>query len=142
MGKIEFGMRTIKEARSAFERQIAESVLIQNKKRQNYILNSKSEYNRCALPRLTAKLGNISLDDLDKKKREEKEKERQWADKIRTMKEARNKEQNKQRREEPTEATMPAEKKRKMDWNKYKRVKQGTERKGRNQRTGKIRSRK
>ena len=118
MGKIEFGMRTIKEARSAFERQIAESVLIQNKKRQNYILNSKSEYNRCALPRLTAKLGNISLDDLDKKKREEKETERQWAAKVRELKVKR----SKNRREMMSEMTMPAEKRRKMDINKYVRV--------------------
>ena len=76
MEKLEFGMRVIREARSAFERQIAESVNIQIKKKQNIILNSKSEYNRCALPRLTAKLGNFSLDELDKKKKEKKEKEK------------------------------------------------------------------
>ena len=86
MDKIEFGMRTLKEARSAFERQIAESVNIQNKKKSNIILNSKSEYNRCALPRLTAKIGNISIDEIDKKKKEEKEKERQWALKVRDLK--------------------------------------------------------
>ena len=73
MEEIEFGMRIVREARSAFERQIAESVQIQNQKRSNIILNSKSEYNRCALPRLTANIGNISLDALDKMKREEKE---------------------------------------------------------------------
>ena len=118
MEKIEFGMRTIKEARSAFERQIAESVFIQNKKRKNYILNSKSEYNRCALPRLTAKLGTISIDDLDKKKKEEKETERQWAAKVREPKVKR----SKNRREMMSQMMMPAEKRRKMDINNYVRV--------------------
>ena len=37
MEEIEFGMRIVKEARSAFERQIAESVQIQNQKKQNII---------------------------------------------------------------------------------------------------------
>ena len=46
MDKMEFGMRIIKEARSAFERQIAESVYIQNKKNNNIILNSKTFYNK------------------------------------------------------------------------------------------------
>ena len=50
-------MRLIKTHRSAFNRQISESVEIQTQKREHMILNSKSEYNRCALPRLTAKIG-------------------------------------------------------------------------------------
>ena len=66
--KIKFGMKIIKTARTAFERQISESVEIQNKKKNNYILNSKSEYNCCALPRLTAKIGNYTLDELEKRK--------------------------------------------------------------------------
>ena len=43
--KIEFGMRVIKSTRSAFERQILESVTIQ-KMRNNFIMNNKAEYNR------------------------------------------------------------------------------------------------
>ena len=38
--------------------------------------------------------------------------------------ETRSKEQSKNRRKETTESVMPAEKRRKVDWNKYKRVKQ------------------
>ena len=34
-------------------------------------------YNRCALPRLTAKLGETSMDKLEKQKKEEKEKEKE-----------------------------------------------------------------
>ena len=86
MEEIKFGMKILKTARSAFERQIAESVLIQTEKRDNYILNSKSEYNRCALPRLTAKIGNFTLDDLEKEKQKEKETERELVNKIRDLK--------------------------------------------------------
>ena len=41
--KIEFGMRVLKSTRTAFERQILESVLIQ-KSRQHNIMNNKAEY--------------------------------------------------------------------------------------------------
>ena len=59
--KIDFGMKILKSTRTAFERQILESVMIQ-KSRQHNIMNNKAEYNRCALPRLTAKLGERELD--------------------------------------------------------------------------------
>ena len=54
--KMKFGARIIKTARTAFNRQIGESVYIQENASKHFILNSKSEYNRCALPRLTTKL--------------------------------------------------------------------------------------
>ena len=54
-------MRVIKSTRTAFERQIMESVMIQ-KERHHQIMNNKAEYNRCALPRLTAKLGEKDLE--------------------------------------------------------------------------------
>ena len=59
--KIKFGMRILKSTKTAFERQILESVLIQKAREQN-IMNNKSEYNRCALPRLTAKLGERDME--------------------------------------------------------------------------------
>ena len=65
---IKFGMRIIKTTRTAFERQILESVEIQ-KARQHHIMNNKSEYNRCALPRLTAKLGEKDLEKWRKEDR-------------------------------------------------------------------------
>ena len=78
MEKMIFGARIVKQARSAFNRQIGESVVIQSNK-HHHLLNSKSEYNRCALPRLTANLGEASLSSLklslEKEQREEKEKE-------------------------------------------------------------------
>ena len=45
LGSMEFGMRILRTHRSAFNRQISESVEIQNQKTIHYILNSKSEYN-------------------------------------------------------------------------------------------------
>ena len=52
---MKFGCRILKQSQTAFNRQINESVEIQSNN-FHYILNSKSEYNRCALPRLSAKL--------------------------------------------------------------------------------------
>merc|ERR1711954_224853 len=69
MEKMTFGMRIVKECRTAFNRQIAESVEIQNNS-EHHLLNSKSEYNRCALPRLTAKMGEESTKEILRKKRE------------------------------------------------------------------------
>ena len=56
-GDIKFHMRVIKLHKSAYERQVHESVMIQASSRVQHILNSRSEYNRCALPRLETKLG-------------------------------------------------------------------------------------
>ena len=76
MENIKFGGRILKKCRTAFERQVEESVEIQNQREDgHYILNSKAECNRCALPRLTTKLGEVSVEELEKrKKRREKEK--------------------------------------------------------------------
>ena len=119
--EMEFGGRIVRQCRSAFNRQIGESVEIQNNK-NHFLLNSKSEYNRCALPRLSAKLGERSLDSLEKEKKEEKEKEREMLRKIRELKVRRNKERNMGRRDEPRTKDQPALKRRKIDEKEYKRV--------------------
>ena len=72
---IKFSMRILKSTRTAFERQILESVLIQRERKHHNILNAKAEYNRCALPRLTAKLGEKDLEKWRKEDRLEMEKE-------------------------------------------------------------------
>ena len=118
MEEVMFGMKILKNARSAFERQISESVFIQHNKKSHFILNSKSEYNRCALPRLTAKIGNFTIDELETKKKEEKEKEKVVISKVRDLKVKR----SKIRREIPTNLTLPAEKRRKISNKNYKRV--------------------
>ena len=69
--RIKFGMRIMKSTQSAFERQIMESVEIQKARKTSKIMNAKFEYNRCALPRLTAKLGEQDLEKWRKEDREE-----------------------------------------------------------------------
>ena len=58
MDKIIFGMRVVQYTRTALERQVLESVLIQEEGKRHIIMNSKSEYSRCSIPRLTTKLGD------------------------------------------------------------------------------------
>jgi hypothetical protein len=88
--EIKFGMQIMKSTRSAFERQILESVLIQ-KERTHNIMNNKCEYNRCALPRLTAKLGEKDLEKWRKEDRMEMELEATIEEKIRVRKKERSK---------------------------------------------------
>ena len=119
MVKIEFGAKMIRQARTAFDRQLAESVEIQNNTKHN-ILNSKSEYDRCALPRLTSKLGEISMDEIEKEKREEKDRERKLLAQIREIKVQR----SMNRREIPRNRKQPVKKRRKIGEEKHIRVEQ------------------
>ena len=120
MDKMKFGGRILKQASSAFNRQICESVRIQAEASSHYILNSKSEYNRCALPRLTTKLGEVPMDKLEEIKKKEIEKEKELKGKIRDLKikqgfTRRNPAQNKEQ---------PARKRRKIEEDNFKRVEQ------------------
>ena len=56
LNTLKFGMKVIRYAKSSFERQILESVEIQEY-RHHHLLNYRSECNRCALPRMMCKLG-------------------------------------------------------------------------------------
>ena len=82
---IEFGMKILKATRSAYERQVLESVTIQKERRHN-IMNNKSEWNRCALPRLTAKLGEVDLEKWREGDKEEMMREATIEEKIRIRK--------------------------------------------------------
>ena len=73
MEEIKFGIRVVKYAYSAMERQIMESVKIQEERKEHLLMNSKAEYNRCTIPRLTAKMGEK---EYNKKREEEKKKEK------------------------------------------------------------------
>ena len=88
---MKFGMRIRMHAKSAFERQIQESVLIQQESGNHNILNSHSEYIRCALPRLTTKLGEEEFSIWKKELLEEKKKEIELEGKIRKLRKDRNK---------------------------------------------------
>ena len=103
-----------------YERQVPESVLIQQESNDHNILNSKSEYNRCALPRLTTRLGEKDFEEWREEKIEEKRKEEELERKIRLLR----KERNKERKSDFNIQSHPAQKKRKLDSGKYKTVKQ------------------
>ena len=61
LDQMHFQMRVVKFHRSAFSRQIHESVVIQINRTKHHLLNSKAEFNRCALPRLGLKMGDTEF---------------------------------------------------------------------------------
>ena len=70
---MQFGMRIKKTYNTAIERQVAEAVYISfEKKRGTVLLNSKAEYNRCTLPRISTK----SKKEVEKEKEVEDAQER------------------------------------------------------------------
>ena len=59
--------KVIKRHKSALERQVHESVLIEMKQEEGSILNSKSGYNRCLIPRLSIMMGDrVQSEEVDK----------------------------------------------------------------------------
>ena len=53
--EIKFGMRVRQQFKTALERQVGEAVaILEERERGIQLLNSKSEFNRCSLPRITA----------------------------------------------------------------------------------------
>ena len=80
-----FRMKVLSFKRSAYERQVHESVLIQQN-RKHMLLNSRSEFNRCSIPRLTVKLGDKEMTELAASMREEQKKEDDLERVIRNLK--------------------------------------------------------
>ena len=93
MGDNKIGIKVIKYAKSAFERQIFESCEIQAN-RHHHLLNSRSEYNRCAVPRLSCKLGDKEYKLFEKELEKDIKKEESQVSKIRELVKARNRERN------------------------------------------------
>ena len=85
MKDVDFRMRVIKFHRSSFERQISEAVSIQSIRVGNNLLNSKAEFNRCAVPRLALKLGSRNVIENKEKEDEEDEQEKTILEKIKNM---------------------------------------------------------
>ena len=110
MENISFGMKAIKFHRSSFERQIHESVLIQSN-RTHWLLNSKAEFNRCAIPRLGLKMGEKEYKEKGKELKEEEEKEAQIEEKIKQLRKNINKYRNPRR----PDKNQPERKRRKVD---------------------------
>ena len=96
MGEVEFGMKVVKFHRSSFERQVQESVLIQSK-RNHWLLNSKSEFNRCAIPRLGLKMGDKEFVEKRQETEEEEQQELELEIKIRKLRKEKNKKRDPRR---------------------------------------------
>ena len=80
--EMRFNVKVLKTFRSAFERQIGESVYINfNLKNGSKLLNSKNEYNRCIIPRIGVNLKDEIIEEF-----EENEKEKELKREIQKMK--------------------------------------------------------
>ena len=75
-------MRVIKFHRSSFERQVSEAVSMQSIRVGNNLLNSKAEFNRCAVPRLALKPGSRNVVEDKEKEDEEDEPEKTIQEKL------------------------------------------------------------
>ena len=91
INNITFRMKAVKFHRSAFERQIHESVRIQSSRGIHDLMNSKSEYNRCALPRLGLKWGDREFKEKKDEEEHEASLEEELEKKIRQMRKNKNK---------------------------------------------------
>jgi hypothetical protein len=107
--KLQFGIKVIRYAKSSFERQIMESVEIQEN-RHHHLLNSRSEFNRCAVPRLMCKLGDKTFKKHEQEMELDMAREETQVYKIRELIKARNKE-----RGQRLNRKAPAAKRRKLD---------------------------
>ena len=108
---IDFRMRVIKFHRSSFERQVSEAVSIQSIRVGNNLLNSKAEFNRCAVPRLALKMGTRNVVEDRMTEDEEDEQEKAILEKIKKMRRL----AGKRRNEGGGPNTNPAPKRRKVD---------------------------
>ena len=87
---LEFGMRVVRNNKTSFDRQVMESVLIQQS-RHHHLLNSRSEYDRCALRRMICKLGDKNFKENELEISRDLEKEEMQVSRIRDLTKARNK---------------------------------------------------
>jgi hypothetical protein len=120
MSSIGFGMKVLKYTSSSFERQILESVLIQEN-RNHHLLNSHSEYNRCAVPKLSSRIGDSDYKKYEQEIEKEKEKEIELVSRIRELRKERNK-----NREADRKQGQPATKRRKLEEGWLREGKPGT----------------
>ena len=85
-------------------------MVIQNERKQHNILNSRSEYNRCSLPRLCTQIGDGEYKKIGREIQAEKQEEEKIENKIRQLRKDRNK-----ARLHPTKEAGPASKRRRAE---------------------------
>ena len=83
-GEIVFNLKVVRYCKSSWERQISESVVIQQE-RHHHLLNSKAEFNRSAVPRLATKIGESQYKKWEKENEKDKEKHEALEEKIRNL---------------------------------------------------------
>ena len=118
MNQVEFGMKVLKYTQTSFERQIRESVVIQAERTKHKILNSRSEYNRCSLPRLCTQVGDGAFKEYESEIQKEKLEDEKIEYKIRQLRKERNR-----ARLHPTREQQPS-KRRKIVENEYITIKE------------------
>ena len=116
--EVEFRMKVLKYHKSAFERQVSESIKIRNNSK-HHILNSKGEYNRCALPRLGLKIGTSEYNKAKEDEDKEVDRERNIEEKIRMLRKQKGKDA--QRRKD-TESSAPKRRKKDNGYEEARRV--------------------
>ena len=95
--EVKFGMRVVSFCRTPLERQVLESVKIQEERQKNITMNSRSEYSRSKIPRLTAKMGD---DEYDERRENEKKEDKLIEENVRKEIYRRRKEKCKKRSKE------------------------------------------
>ena len=113
--ELNFGIKVLKYLRTAFERQIYKAVTIEENRHHN-LLNSRSEFNRSAVPRLTCKLGNKSYKKYEQEVDRNMEKEEGQITKIRELIKERNRTRAQNQRK------LPPPKRRKLEGGKYEQA--------------------
>ena len=111
--EVTFNLKVVQYHKSSWERQISESVTIQQE-RHHHLLNSKAEFNRSAVPRLATKIGESQYKKWEKENEKDKEKHEALEEKIRNLRKMRNK-----GRRPPILTDEPAGKRRKITTTKY-----------------------
>ena len=106
---VKFNMKIRKFCRTSFERQVLESVTIQQEREKHTLMNSKSEYNRCSLPRLSTMMGDSEYKEYNDSKEQEKLEDDILDKKIRELRKQMNKS-----RLHPTKEGGPKQKRRKI----------------------------
>ena len=89
--QIKWGMFILEHTRSAFERQIKEAVIIQQKSKGHEILNSRIEWGINSLPRLITRMGEKEMLEWERERKQEIAYEEVIEGKMREFRKERNK---------------------------------------------------
>ena len=114
MADVKFGMKVLKFCQTSFERQVLEAVTIQKERKTHHLLNSRTEYNRSSLPRLSTQMGEQAYKEYNKELEDEKKSEDYVEMKIRELRKQRNK-----ARLHPTKELKPTKRRKINENNQY-----------------------